>query len=167
MPERLTIDQIDQSRPVAEWKSLVADRGKRRHMSYTSDFDTCAYVVDKPGEGWDEEPRRLHLENRNRVRAGLAREFGGCCLDVKITDFVAIGSKPFSVVRYHNSFFAQVRRSFVVGTYYFALFGASALGERILNHLILDLRDDFRHTPEHRAVAGKGSFADWSRAIGR
>ncbi|SEN70000.1 hypothetical protein SAMN05192583_3353 [Sphingomonas gellani] len=166
MPERLTIDQIDQSRPVAEWKSLVADRGKRRHMSYTSDFDTRAYVFDEPGEGWDEEPRRLHLENRERVRAGLAREFGEYCLDAKIADFVAIGSKPFSVVRYHNSFFDQVRRSFVVGSYYPALLGACALGERILNHLILDLRDDFRHTPEHKAVAGKGSFADWSRAIG-
>ena len=166
MAERVTIDQLDQTKPLSEWKPLLADRGKRRHMSYTTDFDTRADVFEEPGEEWEEEPRRLHLQNRERVRAGLAREFGDDRLDKKIADFVAIGSKPFSVVGYHNVLFEQVRRSFVVGAYYPALLGACALGERILNHLILDLRNDYRHTQEFRAVAGKSSFADWSRAIG-
>lgn len=33
MQTRITIDQVDQSRSVAEWKPLLADRGRRRHMS--------------------------------------------------------------------------------------------------------------------------------------
>lgn len=165
MPPRVTIDQVDQTRPIAEWIPLLADRGRRRHMSYTMDFDTRCYVFEEPGEGWEETPRRLHLENRERVRAGLASEFGSQALDAKIANFVAIGSKPFSVISYHNALFDEVRRAFVVEAYYPALLGACALGERILNHLILDLRDSFRQTVEYRTVARKDSFMDWAKAI--
>jgi hypothetical protein len=104
--------------------------------------------------------------HRERVRAGLASEFGSHELDAKIANFVAIGSKPFSVISYHNVLFDQVRRAFVIGAYYPALLGACALGERILNHPILDLRDSYRNTAEYRTVARKGSFADWTHAIG-
>jgi hypothetical protein len=123
-------------------------------------------LFEEPGEGWDETPRRLHLDNRERARARLAAEFGSDSLDAKIANFVDIRSKPFSIVSYHNNFFDQVRRAFVIGAYYPALLGACALGERILNHLILDLRDSYQHTPEYRAVANKKSFANWEQAIG-
>ncbi|MBV5266621.1 hypothetical protein J3S89_21420 [Pinisolibacter sp. B13] len=166
MRPRVTIDQVDQTRPVAEWKPMLADRGRRRHMSNTMDFDTRCYFFEEPGEGWEETPRRLHLENRERVRAGLASEFGSQELDAKIANFVAIGSKPFSVISYHNALFDEIRRAFVVGAYYPALLGACALGERIINHLILDLRDSYRHTTEYRNVARNKSFQDWPRAIG-
>lgn len=134
-------------------------------MSYTMDFDTRCYLFKDPGEAWKETTRRMHLENRERARVELASEFGSQALDAKIANFVAIGPKPFSVVSYHNGLFDQVRRAFVVGAYYPALLGACALGERILNHLILDLRDSYRHTAEYRTVARKDSFADWTRAI--
>lgn len=165
MQARMTIDKVNQLLPATEWKHLLADRGRRRHMSYTMDFDTRCYLFEEPGENWDETPRRLHFENRERVRAGLASEFGSHELDSKISNFVAIGSKPFSIVSYHNTLFDQVRRAFVVGAYYPALIGACALGERILNHLILDLRDSYRHTAEYRTVARKDSFDDWTKVI--
>lgn len=44
---------------------------------------------------------------------------------------------------------------------YPALVGACALGERILNHLILDLRGAYAHTPEYKRVHRKDSFDDW------
>jgi hypothetical protein len=96
--ERVTIDKVDRSKPLAEWKSLLADFGRRRHLSYTMDFDTRAHVFEEPGDGWAEEARRLHLENRERTKAGLAREFGADYLDEKVANFVAIGFKPFSVL---------------------------------------------------------------------
>lgn len=55
--------------------------------------------------------------------------------------------------------------AFVAGAYYPALTAASALGERILNHLILALREDFRLTPQYKAVARKDSFDNWDLAI--
>jgi hypothetical protein len=69
------------------------------------------------------------------------------------------------VLAHHNLLFHQVRQSFVIGSYYPALVGACALGERILNHLIIDLRDFYRATPEYRRVHRKNSFDDWRLPI--
>ncbi|WP_293383220.1 hypothetical protein [Phenylobacterium sp. SCN 70-31] len=161
-PERFTIDLVDFREPIDTWKPRIADRGRRRHLSYTLDFDTRAVLLEQePGPGWSEETTRLHLENREKVRQGLAAHFGGQALERKVADFVAIKSKPFSVLAYHNQLFEQVRGAFVLGAYYPALVGACALGERILNHLILDLRGAFTHTPEYKHVYRKDSFDDW------
>ncbi len=45
------------------------------------------------------------------------------------------------------------------------LTGACALGERILNHLIIALRNEFRSTQQYKRVHRKDSFDDWSLAI--
>ena len=50
-------------------------------------------------------------------------------------------------------------------SYYPALTGACALGERILNHLILRLRNEFSHTPEYKRTHGKQSFSNWTESI--
>jgi hypothetical protein len=47
----------------------------------------------------------------------------------------------------------------------YALVGVCALGERILNHLVLDLREDFRSTPQYKKVYNKSSFDNWQVAI--
>lgn len=52
-----------------------------------------------------------------------------------------------------------------MGSYYPALTAACALGERILNHLILLLRDDHKATPEYKRVYAKHSFDKWDVAI--
>jgi hypothetical protein len=163
--KRITINAVDRMRPMDEWKPLLADFGRRRHLSYTMDFDTRALVFDEPGPGWNEETRRIHYENQERVKIGLSLEFGSDHLDKKIENFIAIGTKPFSVIAYHNQFFDQSRRSFVIGAYYPALVSACALGERILNHLILDMRNYYTSTPEYKSVSRKSSFDNWEKPI--
>jgi hypothetical protein len=80
-------------------------------------------------------------------------------------DFKDAGSIPLSLVAFHSRFLQQVRDAFVAGAYYPALIGACTLGERILNHLLLALRDDFQRTAEYRKVHAKKSFQDWDLAI--
>jgi len=130
------------------------------------DFDTRAIVltVDIQPE-WDEAVKAGWVKNKEHVKAELARDFGERDLEMKIANFTAIESAPFSILSYHNALFHQVRRSFVIGSYYAALVSACALGERILNHLILDLRDQFRATPQYQKVARKESFDNWTAAI--
>jgi hypothetical protein len=72
---------------------------------------------------------------------------------------------PFSVIAFHNRFLRQIRDAFTVGGYYPALTGAAALGERILNHLIIRLRTYYKSTPEYKTVYNKDSFQDWEKAI--
>jgi hypothetical protein len=91
--------------------------------------------------------------------------YGVGAFEAKRANFIALGPKPMSILAFHNRFFEQVRVAFVMGAYYPALTSACALGERILNHLILTLRDEFKATPEYKTVYSKESFDDWSLPI--
>jgi hypothetical protein len=162
---RFTINQVDFQSPMADWKPRLVDLGRRRHLSYSLDFDTRALLLEDPEPGWGEEPKRLHLENRESLIKELGAEFGTRYLEGKLKNFAAIKTKPFSILAYHNRLFDEVRTAFVMGAYYPALVGACALGERTLNHLILDLRAHYSHTPEYKKVARKDSFDNWGLVI--
>ena len=116
-------------------------------------------------EQWDEQVKKLHEENRKKTIEGLIYQFGKWASEEKIQNFIDLGIKPFSVMAYHNSFLEEIRNAFVVGSYYPALTGACALGERILNHLIITLRDYYRATPEYKKVYRKSSFDNWTVII--
>jgi hypothetical protein len=146
-------------------KSAPSDKGKRRHLSYSMDFDTRSFLLNAIQDNWDDAVKAHWRENQAKIRSELKAEFGEWGGDQKLANFIAIGQKPFSIIAYHNAFFAQVRDAFVIGSYYPALIGACALGERILNHLVLDLRDSFRNRSEYKQVHRKNSFDDWNVAI--
>lgn len=132
------------------------------HLSWGADFDTRALTLGMEIEDtWEPEVKRLHEQNKVDARASMAREFGEHVLDAKIANFLAIDTKPFSILAHHNRLFHQIRQSFVMGAFYPALVGACTLGERILNHLVIDLRAFYRATPEYRRVYRQNSFDDW------
>ena len=129
------------------------------------DFDMRVRSLDPIQDHWEEVVKDLARERRAQTITALYHEFGERNADNKIQNFIDLGPKPMSVLAFHNAFFAQIRTAFVMRSYYPALTAACALGERILNHLILELRDQFRGTPEYREVYRKQSFDDWSIAI--
>lgn len=130
------------------------------------DFDKRSLTLSGPiNEEWEEKVKALHYQNRANTIQRLVAEFGQVGADHKIQNFVDLGPKPFSVIAFHNRFFTQARTAYVMGASYPALAGACALGERILNHLVLALRDDFKATPQYKDVYRKDSFDDWTVAI--
>ena len=157
VPPGLTLDQV---------KAIIPDAGRRRHLSWGMDFDSRALTLGEQVEDhWEPERKEMHRQNQEKHRHVMALEYGEHALEAKIENFVAMGTKPMSILAYHNDFFEQVRRSFVMGDYYPALVGACALGERILNHLILDMRPFFTHTREYEAVESQKAFSNWDVPI--
>ena len=141
---------------------MVSDAGQRRYLSYSLDFDTRSVILGMViKDDWTTEVKEIWANNQAQVRQQVCIEFGKSQLDKKIQNFIAIDSKPSSVLAYHNEYFGQIRRSFIMGNYYPSLVGASALGERILNHLVLDQRDNFTDQPEYNRVSKKQSFDNW------
>jgi len=143
----------------------VRDRGRRRYHPFAYDFDSTPVSLDDPGEHWEEKVKAFHIENRNKAIKRLKAEYGERRLAQVIQDTKSLGSKPFSIVSHHNLMHEQARRAFVSGLYFPALVSACAIGERILNHLILDLRDYYRSSPHYRHLYRKESFNDWRLAV--
>jgi hypothetical protein len=138
----------------------------KRYRVLLYDFDTRATILAQdPGADWTAQAKEIFERNKIRIIEGSAREFGPLNLHEKVDNFKAIKALPISLIAFHNGFYRQARASFVVGCYYPALTSVCALGERVLNHLILHLRDDYRSTPEYKIVYRKDSFDDWDIAI--
>ncbi|UCI23982.1 hypothetical protein [Mesorhizobium sp. B2-8-5] len=143
----------------------VCDRGRRRYHPFAYDFDSTPMSLDDPGEHWDEKVKALHTDNRDKAIDRLKAEYGERRHAQVVQDTKGLGAKAFSVVSYHNLMHEQARRAFVSGLYFPALVAACALGERILNHLILDLRDHYKASPHYRRVYRSESFDDWRFAV--
>ncbi|WP_124707042.1 hypothetical protein [Gordonia insulae] len=80
------------------------------------------------------------------------QEYGHWHREQKLQNYRSIDAAPFSIVALHNTFLDQIRRSFVAGAYFPALVGACALGERVLNQLVIELRDEYS---DHQATTPK------------
>lgn len=141
-------------------------RPMKRYRPLSYDFDARANVLRTDiSPDWEPSVREVWQSNKDSVVAGITAEFGEDALVEKVRNFTECGDIPLSVIAFHNTAFRQVRNSFVLGAYYPALTGACALGERILNHLVLGLRTEFRGTPEYKRLHGKGSIDDWREAV--
>jgi hypothetical protein len=139
---------------------------KRYRIIPIFDFDFKSNALTlQIKDHWDDEVKAIHLQNRANTELGLKHEFGDRYFEAKIQNFIDLGPKPISIIAFHNKFFEQIRTAFVMGAYYPALTSACALGERILNHLILNLRDEYRSTPEYKTVCRKNSFDNWEVVI--
>lgn len=130
-------------------------------------FDTRARILaTEIGEDWDPDVKKQWLQNASRVREEVIHEFGASNFERKIEDFKSLEASPFSVIALHNQFLAQIRSAYVAGAYYPALLGAAGLGERILNHLILTLRDDYSgHPATSPEIATHKSHTNWKACI--
>ena len=163
--KRITIADLEHSFYSYAEHAHIADKGRRRYHPYSFDFDSTAMFLEEPSEDWEEKVRELHLQNREKIIAGLKDRYGVLRHDQVVQNLRDLGPKAFSLISYHNQFYHEAREAFIIGSYYPALVSACALGERILNHLILDLRDDFKSSPHYRRVHRKDSFDDWGFAI--
>jgi hypothetical protein len=138
----------------------------KRYRVIQSDLDTRATILKQViAPEWELQVRAQWEANQASIRDGLIHEFAAQRYAIKLQNFRDLDAAPISVLAFHNRFLRQARSAFVVESYYPALTGACALGERILNHLIIALREDFRATPEYKAVHRKQSFDNWPLAI--
>lgn len=142
------------------------DDGSRRFLPQAVSFDTRARLLETVVQD-DSEPeiQAQWRTNQAHVRESLIHQFGASDYEQKIQNFMEIGAAPWSVMALHNVYLKQVRDAFVAMQYYPALLGACGLGERILNQLVLTLRDDYPDHPATRHVAKKQALDDWSKCV--
>lgn len=131
-------------------------------MSFDFRARTLALPVD---DDWEPEIREQAIGNQNSIKEQLIHDFGAEDFTAKIENFVALDVAPISVIAVHNDLLDQCRRAFVSGAFYASLVGACALGERILNAVILQLRDNYFAHHEATKYVQKKSIDNWTKAI--
>jgi len=137
----------------------------KRYRIISMDLDSRpSMLAMEIRDWWEDKVKEQHRINKERIKRGLLHEYGHDAAELKLQNFVDLGPKPLSILAFHNKFLEQIRRAFIMGAYYPALTATCSLGERILNHLLHALREDFKHTPEYKRVYRKDSFDDWKEA---
>lgn len=140
--------------------------GSRRFTPVNYHFDTRALLLAQAIEDdWEPEIKEQRRQNQVSVREVLIHQFGTESYEEKIQNFTDLGAAPWSVVALHNVYLAQARAAFVGMDYYPALLGACGLGERILNQLVLTLRNDYADHDATKQVVDKQSFDNWKVCI--
>jgi hypothetical protein len=138
----------------------------KRYMVVQESFDaTPNFLSIEIKETWTEETRIAMAENQAKVMAQFVSAFGTENSVVKLKNYQDIGIEPMSVISYHNRFFRQCTHAFIMQAYYPALTGVCSLGERILNHLVIKLRDYYTTSKIYKKVCNKESFDNWSVPI--
>lgn len=152
--------------PTLIGRSRLPADGCRRYRVTALTFDTRPYILGMEiQDSWEDAIKAQWQETKRGIREGVLYEFGVEDYDRKLDDFQAIGAQPWSVVAMHNRNLREIRRAFVAGAYYPALLGAVGLGERILNQVVLELRDAFADHPATKRVATNKAFDDWKLMI--
>jgi hypothetical protein len=138
--------------------------GCRRYRPVQYTFDTrMRFLEVKIEDDWEPAVIEQWKKHQEQVQQGILAQFGPINGERKIEDFMELEAAPFSVIAQHTEFLHQTRLSFVAGAYYPCLTASGALGERILNQLIVTMRADF---PKSRKVTVPQSFDDWDSAVG-
>ncbi len=159
-------DRLRSMRQEHAGRPRTGDDGCRRYMAFAVSFDTRAHILTTTIEDdWEPNVQDQWRRNREGVRQGLIHEFGNDDHERKITDFGALGPAPWSVVALHNEFTMQVRKAFVAGAYYPALVASGAVGERLLNQLVVRLRAEYADHPATVEVAEARSISNWRTCI--
>lgn len=137
----------------------------KRYRILSFDFDSRAMSLEPIQDHWEEKVKKSHKKNQEQILQGLKYQYGEENFELKLLNFIDLKSKPFSISAFHNKFLEQARNAYVVGSYYPALTGICALGERILNRMIILLRNYHKNSKEYRKVYKKNSFDNWTLAI--
>jgi hypothetical protein len=125
----------------------------RRYRLMPVAFNAGHHILEPTDPTWEPRVRQLHDENRQAMVDRLRYVHGEANLNAVIGNVRDLGSDPWSTIGWHIHLWLEVRHAFVSGAYFPAAVSAGALGERILNHLLVDLADDCASDDDRRLIA--------------
>ena len=132
----------------------------KRFRITNMEFDTRAKVLEiEILDSWEENVKLLWLQNKEIIISNIFTEYGQ--KPEVLVNFIDLGAKPFSVISSHNLYHEHARHAFIVGAYYASVTAVCALGERILNYLVISLRDTFKNVTTNEDINTHKSFSNW------
>jgi hypothetical protein len=133
--------------------AAVAQARLRRYLS-SDHFSVDGTVLEawashKSFKPKDRDPNEPPLPGRRRGVEMLRYQHGSERLDAVVRNAVDLGPDPFSVLAWHNSLWLDIKFALRSCCYCSAAVAAGTLGQRMLNHMVLDPGGDFGATPSN------------------
>lgn len=110
-------------------------------------------------------PEQAKVQERTAVQAWLGETHGTYDLASKYDRWLALEPPALCIPGEYHDLLREVQGAYVRGDFYPALTAACCLGERILNDLVMGLKQYHTGHPRHKEVARKESLANWEKAI--
>lgn len=151
--DSLSDDQRNCRSPILD--NFVCDRVARMYRIMSFALDTRSGLLNKRDVGYAHE----------NIIQGLKQQWGEHDFDKKLERFRKMELSFFGIPDEYYDLLHQIVDAYCCGQFYPAMTGAGALGERILNRLILKTRNYYRTTPEYRTIYRKKSFDQWETPI--
>jgi len=100
-------------------------------------------VKHEINENWDEKIKAQWLKNKAIIVSSYTARYGLENFETKFSNKIRIPHYNFFDNRY-TLFLHQIIESYVMGYYYPCIVSSCSIIEKILNNLILELRDDYK-----------------------
>ncbi len=95
----------------------------------------------------------------------LSQKYGPLNFEEKFTRWLSIPKPTLSVVDEHTYLLQDIENAYVSGSLYATLTSACCLGERILNQIILRVKNSYKSTSQYKLIYRKSSINNWELGI--
>lgn len=137
--------------------NLPCPRVKRlpRFTRFIFDFTSNMLSEDAPGES-------VH----GGVKGLLIEEHGEESIDEKYLRWAEVSRANMWVLEEFNEFLDEISKAYIRGYYYLSITGACCLTERILNRLVVKLKNHYKTSPRYKLLYGREQqIQNWSLLI--
>ena len=121
------------------------------------------------GFALDTRARILNNDNikdsHDGITQGLKEEWGVQEFPIKLKRFKDLNLSFLGIPEEYYGLLWNVVSSYCCGQFYPAMTSSGALGERILNRLLIKTRDYFKSSPHYKKIYRKDSFDNWDAPI--
>lgn len=104
-------------------------------------------------------------KNQDHIKKGLLFEWGEKDFELKLKRFIDLDVSFIGIPEEYYYLLKSVISSYCCGYFYSSITSAGALGERILNRLLIKTRHHFKDTEHYNKIKSKNSFDNWDIPI--
>ena len=109
--------------------------------------------------------RSTELKYNPEFKQHFIEIFGIEDFDNKLKRFIDIDLNVIGLPEEYYKMLKAIVESYSCGYFYPAMIGAGALGERVLNRLIIKTRTYYKSSPHYKTIYKKDSFDNWDKII--
>jgi len=123
-------------------------------------IDTQRNILNVPG--LSDTQREIQI---NQFREQVRFFHGEADLEGKLERWLKVAPPALCTPVAYHELLRETEKAYIGGDFYPALTAACCIGERILNELLISLREDHRSSPHYKKIYRIESIDNWPQAI--